>query len=115
MSRNNDTATGIVELKDLRLACKQFARLYFNLCKTLRDALGEETAFSLTQKTVFNLSLDRTDKAREQAAIRGLETTLENFAAVNDLPAIGWSGWKQEMGGVRCPYAEVWLEYFNDN
>jgi hypothetical protein len=115
MNGNNDAAKDIVELKDLRLACKQFARLYFNLSKTLSDALGEETAFTLVQKTIFGLSLDRTDRAREQAAILGFETTLENFAVVNDLPAIGWSGWKPEMGGVRCPYAEVWLEYLKDN
>jgi hypothetical protein len=104
-----------VELNDLRLACKQFARLYFHFCKTLRDALGEETALALVQKTVFGLSLDRTDRAREQAAMLGLETTLVNFAVVNDLPAKGWSEWKPEMGGVRCPYAEVWLDYFKDN
>jgi hypothetical protein len=115
MNVNNGTTKDIVELNDLRLACKQFARLYFNLCKTLKDALGEETACTLVQKTIFNLSLDRTDRAREQAAALGLEATLENFAAVNDLPAIGWSGWKPEMGGVRCPYAEVWLEYFKEN
>jgi len=109
--RINDT----IELKDLRLTCKQFAMLYFNLCKTLKDDLGEEKAFLLAQKIVFGLSLDRTDRARERAAALGLETNLENFSVVNDLPAIGWSAWKPEMGGVRCPYAEIWLEYFSDN
>ena len=115
MNGNNDTAKDMVELKALRLACKQFAMLYFHFCKTLTDTLGEEKAFPLVQKTVFELSLDRTDKARERAAALGLETTLKNFPLVNDLPSIGWSAWKPEMGGVRCPYAEVWLGYFNEN
>ena len=104
-----------VELHDLRLACKQFAMLYFHFCKTLRDALGEEKAVPLARKTVFELSLDRTNKARERAAALALETTVENFPKVNDLPQIAWSCWEPSMGGVRCPYAEVWLEYFREN
>ena len=115
MNQTGNTANGTVELADLRLACRQFAKLYFHFCKTLVDTLGEEKALSIVQKTIFNLSLDRTDRAREQAAALGLETTLENFATVNDLPSIGWSGWTPEMGGVRCPYAEVWLGYFAEN
>ena len=104
-----------IELMDVRLACRQFAKLYFHFCKTLTDTLGEEKALSTVQKTIFELSIDRTGHARERAAALGLETTLENFTTVNDLPSIGWSGWKPEMGGVRCPYAEVWLEYFPEN
>ena len=111
----NEIAENTVELKDVRLACKQFAKLYFHFCKSLNDSIGEENAFPFVQKTVFQLSLDRTDSARERAAALGLKTTLENFPKVNDLPQIGWSGWKPEMGGVRCPYAEVWLGYFKDN
>ena len=115
MNGANDSTKETVELKDLRLACRQFAMLYFHFCKTLVDTLGEEKAFPMVQKTIFNLSIDRTDRARERAAALGLETTLENFPTVNDLPSIGWSGWKPEMGGVRCPYAEVWLDYFKEN
>ena len=102
-----------VELKDVRLACRQFAMLYFHFCKSLREAMGEEEAFTLVQKTLFNLSLDRTDKARKRAAEQGLETTLENFSKVNDLPYVGWFLWDPAMGGVKCPYAEAWLEYFD--
>ena len=112
---NKTTENNTVELKDLRLECRQFAMLYFHFCKNLKDALGEETAFPLVQKTIFELSLDRTDKVRQRASDLGLETTLENFPKVNDLPQIGWSGWKPEMGGIRCPYAEVWLQYFAEN
>ena len=115
MNENNEKANGIIKFNDLRLACKQFAMLYFHFCKILANALGEEKAFALVQEAIFSLSLDRTDRARERAISHGIETTLENFPLVNDLPSTAWSGWKPEMGGVRCPYAEVWLEYFTEN
>jgi len=114
MNGNNDTANNAIELKDIRLACKQFAMLYFHLCKSLKEALGEEKAVSLAQKIVFELGVDRTDCARERAAALGIEATLENFPLVNDLPSIAWSAWKPETGGARCPYAEVWLDYFKE-
>ena len=104
----------IQSLVETRMACRQFALLYFHFCKTLVDSLGEEAALSLVQKTVFELSLDRTDKIREKALTLGLETTVENLPKVNDLPASAWEKWKPEMGGVRCPYAEAWICYFND-
>ena len=110
-----DSKENTIGLKDLRLACRQFAMLYFHFCKSLINALGEEAAFPIVQKTIFELSLDRTDRSREQALAQGLAATVENFPKVNDLPQMGWSLWEPEMGGVRCPYAEVWLEYFKDN
>jgi hypothetical protein len=103
-----------VGVKDVRLAARQFAMLYFRFCKTLVDAMGEEAAFPLVQKTIFELSLDRTDRARERAKAQGLAYTLENFPLVNDLAQVGWSGWTPEMGGIRCPYAEAWLEYYGE-
>jgi hypothetical protein len=99
-------------LRELRLACRQFAMLYFNFCRTLVESLGEEAALALVQKTIFNLSLERTDTARKKAAAQGLEPTLENFMRVNDLPFTAWKDWEPAMGGVRCPYAQQWLEYF---
>ena len=103
------------DIKDLRLACRQFAMLYFNFCKSLKDELGDEKAFPLVQKTIFNQSLDRTNRARKRAEEQGLETNLENFPKVNDLPSDAWTHWEPEMGGVRCPYAEVWLEYYSEH
>ena len=115
MNGSNDTTKDSIGLTDVRGACRQFAMLYFHLCKTLREALGEEKALTLAQQTVFEFGIDRTDGARERAAKLGLETTLENFPLVNDLPSKAWSAWKPEMGGVRCPYAETWLGYFSEN
>jgi hypothetical protein len=99
---------------DVRMACRQFAMLYFNLCKTLVEALGEEAAFPLVQKTIFQLALDRTDRSRAKALEQNLPATLENFSLVNDLPFIAWKEWKPEDGGVRCPYAEAWLGYYEE-
>ena len=104
-----------VDIMDVRLASKQFAMLYFHFCNTLKNAFGEKKALDLVQKTIFEFSLDRTDRARKRAADLGIENILENFPLVNDLPIIAWSDWEPEMGGVRCPYAEVWLEYFEKN
>ena len=108
-------ATVSIALKDLRLISRQFALLYFHFCKSLKDALGDEAAFPVVQKTVFNLSIDRTNRTRKKAIEQGLETNVDNFPKVNDLPSIAWSLWEPEMGGVRCPYAEVWLDYFPEN
>jgi hypothetical protein len=35
------------------LCVNKFTMLYFHLCKTLKEALGEEKVFALAQKTVF--------------------------------------------------------------
>ena len=104
-----------IDLKDLRLVSKQFAMLYFHFCKSLVDTMGKEAALPFVQKTLFELSVDRTNRMRKQAAERGLETTLENFHKLTDLPKAGWTQWEPEMGGVRCSYAEVWLEYIKDH
>jgi len=107
-------AADMMDLNDLRLACRQFAMLYFHFCKGLKDALGEDAAFPVVQEIIFNLSLDRTNRTRKKAIEQGLEPAVENFPKVNDLPQIAWSLWKPEMGGVRCPYAEVWLACFQE-
>ncbi|MDR1556839.1 MAG: hypothetical protein LBS88_07415 [Tannerellaceae bacterium] len=99
---------------DVRKACRQFALLYFHFCKTLVDTVGEDAAFPLVQKTIFELSLDRTDRIRARALEQGLETTPANFAKVNDLPRIAWDAWEPSQGGVRCAYAEAWLGYFGE-
>jgi hypothetical protein len=99
---------------EIRLACRQFAMLYFHFCKVLVETLGEEQALPLVQKAVFELALERSDGARERAHARGLAAVLENFAAVNDLPSAAWEKWDGAGGEVRCPYAQQWLAYYRD-
>jgi hypothetical protein len=106
----NKTAT----VKDVRSACRQFAMLYFQFCRTLVETLGEEAALPLVQKTIFRLALDRTDPMRAKALEQGLETDTKNFFALNDLPAIAWEAWEPAPGEVRCPYAQAWLGYFKE-
>jgi hypothetical protein len=98
---------------EVRLAFRLFAMLYFHFCKVLVDALGEEGALPLVQKAVFELSLDRTDGARERALSQGLALTLENFSKVNDLPS-AWKNWDPKGGEVLCPYAQQWLSYYEE-
>jgi hypothetical protein len=103
------------QVKEVRKACYQFALQYFHFCKTLVDSLGEEKALPIVQKTIFGLSIDRSNKMRDKAKELGLETTLENFGKVTDLARSGWDGWTPDQGGVKCPYAEVWLTYYDEH
>ena len=100
-------------VKEVRKACYQFAMQYFHFCKTLVDALGEEKAFPIVRKAIFELSIDRSNKMRAHAEALGLEPVLANFRQVTDLARSGWDGWDPSLGGVFCPYAEVWLTYFD--
>jgi hypothetical protein len=110
MSGETKTAT----VADVRLACRQFAMLYFHFCKILVEAVGEEKALPLVQKAIFELSLDRTDGARARARDQGLAATLEHFPKVNDLPMIAWREWEPSGGEVRCPYAQQWIRYYKE-
>jgi hypothetical protein len=102
-------------VKEVRKACYQFAMQYFHFCKTLVDTLGEEKAYPIVRKAIFELSIDRSDKMRAQAEASGLAPVLENFPKVTDLARSGWDGWEPSLGGVFCPYAEVWLTYFDEH
>lgn len=99
---------------EVRKAARHFAMLYFHFCKNLVDTIGEEQAFPVVQKTIFELSIDRSDRIRAKALSLGLEPTLANFPKVNDLATPGWEGWRPVMGGHRCIYADVWLERFDE-
>jgi len=113
-SNGGNSPVGIVGIVDVRKAARHFAMLYFHFCKILVDTVGEDAAFPLVQKAIFNLSIDRTDRMRAKAQEQGLEPTLENFTKVNDLASVGWKSWEPSMGGVRCPYAQSWLGYYDD-
>jgi hypothetical protein len=101
-------------VREVRKAARHFAMLYFNFCKILVETFGEETAYPLVQKAIFELSLDRTDRMRDRALEQGLETNRENFDRVNDLPTVAWRKWEPSSGEVRCPYAEAWLKYYDE-
>jgi hypothetical protein len=102
------------QVKEVRKACFQFALQYFHFCKTLVDNIGEEKALPVVQQAIFELSIDRSDGMRAKAKELGLETTLGNFMKVSDLARSGWDGWKPEHGGLKCPYAEVWIAYYDE-
>ena len=111
MSEQNTSNTEIVQ--EVRKACRQFAMQYFHFCKVLVEEFGEEKAKVLIQKAVFELSIDRSEQMRKKARSLGFEPSFENFGKVSDLPFIGWKCWDPSLGGVRCPYAEVWLTYYD--
>jgi len=97
------------EVDGIRRECRQFAMLYFHLCKTLVEDFGIGTAKEKVQKILYSLSIDRTNKLRAKASKLGLSCTLDSFNQINDLPA---NGWVKELGKNHCPYAECWLTYY---
>jgi hypothetical protein len=98
---------------EVRKACRQFAMQYFSFCKALIETLDEDEALSIAQKAIFNLALDRTDRMREKVFAAGLEPTLENYFEWNDIAGLAWEGWTPAISNVVCPYAEIWLGYFD--
>jgi len=109
------TETKLIEydqaVLEVRKSCRQFAMLYFNFCKVLVEELGYDQAKPLIQKSVFSLSLDRTNQLREKAKEQGISFTCEGFNAVSDLAGIGWV---KELGRNHCPYAQTWISYFEE-
>ncbi|GHV04501.1 hypothetical protein FACS189416_2930 [Bacteroidia bacterium] len=98
-----------------RLGAYQFAMQYFHFCKTLIDTLGEEKAFPVVQQALFELAIDRSDKMRAKAVELGLDFADKNSGKVNDLPFAGWrAGFDKSKGEVFCPYAQVWLTYYEE-
>ena len=95
-----------------RLACRQFAMLYFHFVKVLYERFGEEETKELTQKAIFELAIERSDLLREKALKAGLPVHDEqDFREVSDLCRIAW---QPAMGNLHCPYGEQWLTYYED-
>jgi hypothetical protein len=95
-----------------RLACRQFAMLYFHFVKVLYERLGDEEAKELTRQAIFELALDRSGLLREKAQEAGLPVRDElDFQAVSDLSRIAW---QPAMGNLHCPYGEQWMTYYQD-
>jgi hypothetical protein len=99
---------------ETRKAARQFAMLYFHICRTLYESLGEETAYEMIGKMVFELAIDRSDQMRIKAQAQGLDYSLDSFEKVGDLAIDAWSGYTKELGSVLCPYAEVFLGYYEE-
>jgi len=110
-----ETYTVEEAVKQTRKGLRQFAMLFFHICKTLVERFGEDEAFPIAQQVVFSMSCDRAGQIRKRAESEGLPLTLDSFWQANDLPATGWDKWRPCMGGLKCHYAEVWLTYFPDN
>jgi hypothetical protein len=96
-------------VRQARLACRQFAMLYFHFAETLVNELGLEKAKPLIQRAIFQLALDRSDRLRARAEDLGLPATPEGMWQASDLPKIAWD---KSRGRAHCPYAEAWVEYY---
>ena len=105
-----DYITKKESIAEVRKACRQYAMLYFHFAKTLYEAFGEEKAMELIQKAVFELAIDRSGQVRSKAAEKGVvDFNLEAWRKNWDLP---FSGWVRSYGRNCCPYAEIWVKYY---
>jgi len=94
-------------ISEVRLACSQFADLYYFFVKILREELGPETAKELCRKALFARAFERGMAMRAKAAAQGIKGTPENINSFKDIPYLGWV---KAYGKHHCPYGESWLQ-----
>lgn len=99
-------------VNEVRLACYQFADLYFFMARQLREEFGDETAIRMCTKILFDRACDRALDMRRRAEEQNTECTLENIKEFKDIPYLGWV---PELGRNHCPYGEAWIEKIDAN
>lgn len=92
---------------EVRLACRQFAELYYFFVRTLREEFGDEEAKRLCTKALFERAHERGMQMRGEADEKGVKGTPEN---INSFKDIAYLGWVKSMGRNHCPYGEAWIE-----
>lgn len=93
-------------VSEVRLACTQFADLYYFFVKALREEFGDEKTMDICRKALFARAHERGMEMRERAAARGVRATPENINSFKDIPYLGWV---KALGNRHCPYGESWL------
>lgn len=101
-----------VAVSEVRKACIHFADLYFHFSKVLVEELGQEKAEKLIEKVVRNRAVERGERLKKIAIEKGLPLTLETWVKISDIPFLGWD---KSLGKFHCPYAEGWLERYEEN
>ncbi len=94
-------------ISEVRLACYQFADLYYFFVKVLREEFGEEKTMELCRKALYARGYERAMDMRARAERQGIKGTPENINSLKDIPYLGWV---KSYGNKHCPYGESWLE-----
>lgn len=93
-------------VQEVRLACRQFAELYYFFVQTLRAELGEEEAKRLCTKALYDRAYERGMQMRAEAEARGVRGAPEN---INSFKDIAYLGWDKSLGRDHCPYGASWI------
>ena len=93
-------------IAEVRLACTQFADLYYFFVKILREEFGEEKTMELCRKALFARAYERAMDMRRRSAEQGVQGTPENINSFKDIPYLGWV---KAYGNKHCPDGESWL------
>ena len=96
---------------EVRKACDQFSDLYFHVAKTLYLRFGEEETKAILEEAVASRAEERGKKLRETAEKLNLESTIENWYTITDIPFLGWD---PSYGRFVCPFSESWVKRFDD-
>ena len=100
------------EAKSVRALAVQYADLYFEFVKQIRDAVGDELCRKIVSMALFNRAVERANGSIERAEASGKERTWQNINVVTDVPLCGWVA---ELGSDHCPYGMAWNERIKDN
>lgn len=90
----------------------QFADLYFEFVKELRNEFGEEKALQVVTNVLFKRAKERADKMIQVALQEGIEREPENIGRVSNVPYLGWV---PSLGKDHCPYGAAWNKRIIDN
>lgn len=99
-------------IAEIRLACYQFADLYFHFCKVIVQEFGVEKGKDIIAKAVGNRAVERAQAMRQIAVSKGLPLTVDSWRMVSDVPR---DGWVKSLGKFHCPYGEAWLARYAEN
>ncbi|MBE5808784.1 MAG: hypothetical protein E7317_10665 [Clostridiales bacterium] len=95
---------------EVRMMATQFAELYYQFVRELREALGDEGAMRVAQKALYARASERARAMVTSAASEGLERTPENIPRTSDVPYLGWDA---SLGRDHCPYGAAWIKRIN--
>lgn len=103
-------------MRQVRMLGRRLASLYLHLAQALIDELGEERAYGLIDRAIRSYGAEAGQTHRRRILAAGLEPTVGNCRAIEDIPWLGWDprvAATVEVDGqarqVVCPFAEYWL------
>lgn len=90
---------------------KLMAELYYFMAREMIEKLGEENGKEAVRQAVKKFGEARVKSMKDEASERGLETNLETYLKVRDMPGISWEKDPQNPSDVTyCPMHDMWAQ-----